>query len=98
MKKSFFAAGAGALLMLGSALSASAHDAGEVRHLLRDQGFYNIHFYGSYPPKFQVNACRDGERYDIHVNYYGKVTKCEPIGYCGRKHFSHRKFRDYDAY
>ena len=54
---------------------ASAHDASEVGRELRSRGFYEIEFLVAAPPHFQVNACRAGERFHLHVNYYGTVTE-----------------------
>jgi len=78
-------AGAGIAAVLASATAADAHTAQEVRYLLRDRGFYNIDFLDTNPRHYQVNACRQGERFHVHVNFYGEVTEQAPIGPCHRR-------------
>lgn len=82
MSKSMFAVVGVFLAMAGSASVASAHDAREVRSDLRDRGYYQIQFIEDEAP-FQVNACRDGERFHLHINWYGHVTERSPLGPCG---------------
>jgi hypothetical protein len=60
---------------------ASAHDAGQVHYELQARGYYNIRFLVPEPP-FQVNACRDGVRFHLHVDYYGRIRERADIGPC----------------
>ena len=48
------------------------HDAYQVRHELQERGYYSIRFVGARPPHFRVKACRGGERFVLHVNFYGR--------------------------
>lgn len=87
----------GALSLLVLATPARAHDASQVRHELRDRGYYEIQFLVAEPPHFQVNACHAGERYHLHLDYYGNVRERRSIGPC-RRHWwswSRRSERDY---
>jgi hypothetical protein len=52
---------------LSSATAASAHDASQVRYELCERGYYQIRFIEDEAP-FQVNACRGGERFHLHIN------------------------------
>ena len=97
---------AAALCIMGFATSpASAHDADEVRYELHQRGYYNIRFLVPEPP-FQVNACRDGVRFHLHVDYYGRVTERVGLGPChtwSRAPYddgnaSRRRYRGYGDY
>ena len=81
MLKSVLAFGTIAFVTVGGAASASAHDAPQVRHELRERGYYRIQFLVNRAP-FQVNACRYGDRYHLHVDWYGRVTERVRIGEC----------------
>ena len=76
--------------------TASAHDAYEVRYELQQRGYYSIRFLDAQPPHFQVNACRGGERFHLHVNFYGRITERDAIGPCHRHWWSW--WRDNDDY
>ena len=74
---------ASALSLFGlAALPAAAHEAGQVRHELRLRGYYDIRFLVAEAPEFQANACRYGERFHLHVDFYGRITERAPIGPC----------------
>ena len=95
MSNALCAAGALSLLALMTG-PASAHDAYQVRHELQERGYYGIRFLVAEPPRFQVNACRGGERFHLHVNFYGRVTERDAIGPCRPHGWSSR--RDDDDY
>ena len=59
-----------------------AHDIDEVRSELRKQGFDQLDFQRTKPP-FKLDACRGGERFHLHVDYYGKIIEQTSIGSCG---------------
>ena len=81
-------------LLVGlTARPAGAHEANQVQHELRQQGYYNIQFIVAEPP-FQANACRDGERFHLHVDFYGRVTERSSVGRC-RGHWGFNR-RDAD--
>ncbi len=75
---------AGTLVLIASewATPACAHGVDRVRRELTDQGFEQLEFQRSKPP-FKLDACRDGQRYHLHVDYYGKITEKTAIGPCG---------------
>ncbi len=64
------------------ATSVSAHDIDEVRTELRKQGFDQLEFSRTKPP-FKLDACRGGERFHLHVDFYGKIIEQNSIGSCG---------------
>lgn len=64
------------------AAPAWAHDVDEVREALRNQGFDQLEFQRSKPP-FKLDACRGGERFHLHVDFYGKIIEQTSIGTCG---------------
>lgn len=103
MQKSFLATAGLALATLGIAAPAHAHDVNQVRYELRERGYHNIRFIVAEAP-FQVNACRGGERYHLHVNWYGNITSSAYLGHCGYGNWNgyrpHRYGfnRRYDAY
>lgn len=59
-----------------------AHNTEEVRRSLREQGYDQLQFSRTKPP-FKLDACRGGERFHLHVDYYGKITEQTSIGSCG---------------
>ncbi len=90
-------AGISALSLIGfTALPASAHERDQVQYELRQQGYHTFQFLVAEPPHFQVNACREGERFHLHVDYYGRVTERSPIGPCRRQWGSGREHTDGD--
>lgn len=79
-------------------MTADAHDSSQVRYELRQQGYTQLQFIVDEAP-FQVNACRDGERYHLHVNWYGNITERARVGECGRQWSAQpwrRSYRSYD--
>ena len=82
------AIGAFALLSAGTS-GASAHDLYEARESLADRGFYNIHVERASLP-YSFLACKRGQRFHVHVGYYGEIQELDPIGYCGGYGFRSR--------
>lgn len=58
------------------------HDAGQVVYELRAKGYHQIRVVDPYLPKIQVDACKDGNRWHLHANYYGDITHREWVGPC----------------
>lgn len=85
------------LTTLGWATAASAHDASQVRRELRERGYYQIQFIEDEAP-FQVNAYRDGERFHLHIDWYGQVTERTPLGPCGGSWWRRGWRRSYEGY
>ena len=81
MLKSIIGASVMALTALGGATLASAHDGSQVRYELRQQGYSRIQVLVGGAP-FQINACRDGTRYHLHIDSYGQITERAPTGAC----------------
>ena len=79
--RKFAAIGAAAFAALSLPSNANAHEAPQVRYELREQGYSQIQFLVAEAP-FQVNACRGGLRYHLHIDWYGHVTERTPIGEC----------------
>ena len=75
------AASALVFLALGWAAPAYAHGVERVRRELTEQGFEQLEFQRTRPP-FKLDACRDGQRYHLHVDYYGKLTEQTLVGPC----------------
>ena len=98
MRKMLSAAGALVLATVVFGTPAGAHDASELRDMLRDRGYYKIEFIVAEPPRFQVNACKSGERFHFHVDDYGKVTERSPLGSCGGYSNDDRSRRYRDPY
>jgi hypothetical protein len=49
----------------------------------------------------QINACKDGNRWHLHANYYGDITHRRWIGPCFGYRYGHRYRRwqnDYGDY
>ncbi len=77
-----FAAGVLVLVAMDWATPAYAHNVERVRRELSAQGFEQLEFQTTKAP-FKLDACRDGQRFHLHVDWYGKVTEQTPIGPCG---------------
>ena len=74
-------AAASVLLTLYCAAPASSHGTKQVSRELKEQGFEQLEFQRTKPP-FKLDACRDGQRYHLHVDYYGKLTEQTLLGPC----------------
>jgi hypothetical protein len=57
------------------------HSFYEAKHKLRDLGYYAIQTERSYPP-YSFVACKRGQRYHIHIDYYGDLTQVDEAGAC----------------
>ncbi|KAB2943076.1 MAG: hypothetical protein K8F92_04785 [Hyphomicrobium sp.] len=75
------AAAALVLVALGWATPAYAHGVERVRRELTEQGYEQLEFQRTKPP-FKLDACRDGQRYHLHVDFYGKLTEQTLLGPC----------------
>jgi hypothetical protein len=82
LTRASFAAGVLVFVALNGATPAWAHNVERVRRELLEQGYEQLEFQRTKPP-FKLDACRDGEKFHLHVDYYGKVTEQTPIGPCG---------------
>ena len=87
---------------LGAA-PANAHSPQAVRYKLQDHGYSRIRFTDRVLPIYQLNACRRGRRFHMHVNYYGEVVRRERIGYCPdarryRRDHVDRRYRTFPRY
>ncbi len=98
MLKSVLASGIVSLGAISWTTAVSAHDASQVQYELRERGYYQIEFLTDEAP-FQVNACRDGERYHLHVDWYGQIRERVRIGSCQEQWSRGRRYyRDDDRY
>ena len=55
----------------------------EIRRKLRNRGYYNIHFTDRHLPVYRAKACRNGRRYVLKLNRFGKVMDRDRRGWCG---------------
>jgi len=84
------------LLTLAPALPATARDAGEIESLLRDRGYRDIRINGPGRVEFEVSACRGGDRYDLRIDYDGRVVERRLSGPCEEPRAYYRPpYRDY---
>jgi hypothetical protein len=60
---------------------AYAHGVERVRRELTQLGYEQLEFQRTKPP-FKLDACRDGQRYHLHVDFYGKLTEQTLLGPC----------------
>lgn len=74
-------AGALVLAAWGWGASAYAHGVERVRRELTEQGFEQLEFQRTKPP-FKLDARRDGQRYHLHVDSYGKLSEQTLLGPC----------------
>ena len=70
-----------AFVVADFATAALAHGAKRIRNTLEDQGYEQIDIKGKSSP-FDVHACRNGERFRLHFDYYGKRTEETLLGPC----------------
>lgn len=87
--KAGFAVGVLVFVALDWTTSVCAHGVEGVRRELTEQGFEQLEFQRTKPP-FKLDACRDGQRYHLHVDYYGKITEKTAIGPCSESGSSTR--------
>ena len=57
------------------------HSFYEAKHKLRDLGYYAIQTERSTPP-YSFVACKRGQRYHIHIDYYGDLVQVDEAGAC----------------
>ena len=97
MQKALTSLASISLASFGFATAANAHGAAQVRSELRQDGYYQIQFIEDEAP-FQVNACRGGQRYHLHIDWYGRVTERSPIGECRERRWSQASRHSYNRY
>lgn len=97
MLRSFVVSGLAAIAAISASTVSYAHGSSQVRYELREQGYSNLQFIVDEAP-FQVNACRDGQRYHLHVDWYGRITERAYIGQCQQQWSRawRRPYRSYD--
>lgn len=64
--------------------SVCAHGVSRVRKELKEQGYEQLEFQRRKPP-YKLDACRDGQRYHLHVDFYGKITQKSAAGDCDQE-------------
>jgi hypothetical protein len=57
------------------------HSFYEAKHKLRDLGYYAIQTERTSVP-YSFIACKRGQRYHIHVDYYGDLVQVDEAGSC----------------
>ena len=58
-----------------------AHSVYEAKHKLRYLGYYAIQTQRASEP-YSFIACKRGQRYHIHVDYYGDLVQVDDVGSC----------------
>ncbi len=54
-----------------------------IRQSLRDRGYRRIVFTDRQLPVYQANACRNGKRFHLRLNRWGRILDRYRIGWCG---------------
>ncbi|MCP4933734.1 MAG: hypothetical protein GY927_05890 [bacterium] len=63
-----------------------------VRRSLRDRGYRNIHFTDRHLPVYKVRACRNGKRYSLRLNRWGRIMDRDRRGWCGYGRYYRGKY------
>lgn len=79
-------AATGSSLQNSKSIVTQAHSFQSARYKLGRLGYYSIQTERSTPP-YSFVACKRGQRYHIHVDYFGDLTQVDGAGNC----------RDYDS-
>lgn len=66
----------------GLGIVQKVHSLDEAEYKLQRHGYYEIVVERSSLP-YSFRACKRGQRYHIHLNYYGDFEQVDQIGYCG---------------
>jgi len=54
----------------------------EIRRSLRQRGFYNIRYTDRQLPVYEARVCKNGDRFYLLLNRFGRIMDREPIGSC----------------
>ncbi|MBI1385542.1 MAG: OmpA family protein [Rhizobiales bacterium] len=54
-----------------------------VRRILQDDGYSDVEFIDDTLPVYIATACRDGNRYRLRLNRFGRVQRRDVVGRCG---------------
>lgn len=65
----------------------------KIRHKLRNRGYRKINFYDRRLPVYKARACRNGKRFNLRINRWGKVMWRTRIGWCGNRFHLKKKFK-----
>ena len=57
------------------------HSLYEAKHTLYGLGYYDVRVERASLP-YSFTACKRGERYHIHVDYYGDLVQVDEVGPC----------------
>ena len=55
----------------------------EIRDILRDRGYHRIHFTDRRLPGYGARACRNGRRFALRLNRWGRIMDRSRRGWCG---------------
>ena len=64
-----------------STLIQKVHSLHEAKHTLYRLGYYDVRVERASLP-YSFTACKRGERYHIHVDYYGSLVQVDEVGAC----------------
>lgn len=76
------AAALGGLALVACSANANAHTVDDAYGKLHRHGYYDIRVQRASEP-YSFIACKRGQRYHIHINYYGDFEQVDQVGYCG---------------
>ena len=87
-----FAAGALFFIALDWTAPAYAHGVERVRRELTEQGFEQLEFQRTKPP-FKLDACRDGQRFHLHVDCTARLRNKHLSGPAMERRYQRRQMR-----
>lgn len=63
----------------------------KIRNKLRHRGYSRIQFVDRYLPVYKARACKNGRRYKMNINRWGKVMWRTRAGWCGGYKYGYNK-------
>ena len=70
----------------------------EIRHKLRNRGYYNIRFTDRRLPGYRARACKNGKRFVLWLNRWGRIMDRDRRGWCGYGSYYGPRHRPYVRY
>jgi hypothetical protein len=72
-----------------------AHSVYEAQHKLHDLGYYAIQIQRASEP-YSFIACKRGQRFHIHIDYYGDLVQVDDAGSCENYGYNYEPRQGYD--
>ena len=72
----------------------------EIRHKLRNRGYYRIRFTDRRLPGYRARACKHGKRFVLWLNRWGRIMDRDRRGWCAIPYYyrKHSRYDDDDRY